>query len=277
MIRIGLTRFDNHETLTGKPKTALFEYAGYLPLVELDTAFYAIPRKTSVENWLTQVPGSFRFIIKAYQGLTKQRKDDPYFSSVEAMAEIFLEATEPLIREGKLFCFLFQFPSFFTCTKENVAYLQKLRGLMGDVPITVEFRNESWYEKKVLDSMRKFMETQSFSLGIIDEPQVQNRSVPFDRYVTNSDFAMFRFHGRNLSGWQEKGADWNRKRTLYRYNDAELKALKIEIELVARESKEVAVVFNNDSGGDAADNALQMMRMMKLDYEDLNPKQLDLF
>lgn len=45
MIRIGLTRFDEHSGLTGKPKSTLYEYASYLPLVELDTAYYAIDPK----------------------------------------------------------------------------------------------------------------------------------------------------------------------------------------------------------------------------------------
>ncbi len=50
MIRIGLTSFKEHDKLTGKKNNTLYEYAGFLPLVELDTAYYGIPRKSSVEN-----------------------------------------------------------------------------------------------------------------------------------------------------------------------------------------------------------------------------------
>ncbi len=38
MIRIGLTSFSEHETLTGKKRSTLYEYASHLPLVEMDTA-----------------------------------------------------------------------------------------------------------------------------------------------------------------------------------------------------------------------------------------------
>lgn len=276
MIRIGLTRFDEHVGLTGKRKSSLFEYAGYLPLVELDTAYYAIPKQTTVANWLTQVPSTFRFIIKMYSGLTKQNRDDRYFSSEEEMAAAFLESMTPLIKSNHLFCFLCQFPSFFECNKENINYLRKLRSLLPDVPLAIEFRSESWYQEAVKSSMEKFMRENKFSLAIIDEPQVANRSVPFEPIVTNSEFTMFRFHGRNNTGWQENDGDWQKKRTLYQYNPAELKQLETAILKIAEETKEVAVIFNNNSGGHAAGNALEMMQDLKLDYQGLNPKQLGL-
>lgn len=277
MIRIGLTRFDEHVYLTGKPKASLFEYAGHLPLVELDTAYYAIPKATTVSNWLTQVPPSFQFIIKMYGGLTKQNRDDQYFTSEEAMAEAYLTTLKPLIDSQQLFCFLCQFPSFFDCTTENIDYLRKLRRLLPNVPLAIEFRSESWYQENVLQSMRKFMLEHQFSLVIIDEPQVANRSVPFDDFITNQDFTMFRFHGRNAPGWQENGDDWQQKRTLYQYNQAEIKELAASVKKVASVSKEVAVIFNNNSGGHAAGNALELVAELGLDYQGLNPKQLDLF
>ena len=44
-----------------------------------------------------------------------------------------------------------------------------------------------------------------------------------------------------------------------------------------KESKEVAVIFNNNSGGHAAKNAKEFQKMLNIDFKDLNPKQLDLF
>lgn len=277
MIRIGLTRFDNHKSLTEKSKSTLFEYAAFLPLVELDTAFYYIPKKESVENWVTQVPASFRFIIKAYSGLTKQKRELSEYATEEEMANALIASIQPLIDQNRLFCFLFQFPSYFGCTKENVAYLKKIRQWMGDLPIAVEFRNGSWYQEKMIKGMRRFMTENQFSLAIIDEPQVPNRSVPLDDFVTNPDFAMLRLHGRNFQGWQERSEEWQHKRTLYRYNKQELTELKQLVTQVQQSAKEVAVIFNNDSGGDAADNALALIELMGLDYPDLNPRQMELF
>ncbi|MDH6365718.1 uncharacterized protein YecE (DUF72 family) [Enterococcus sp. PF1-24] len=277
MLRIGLTRFDEHQGLTGKNRSSLYEYASHLPIVELDTAYYAIPKQTTVANWLTQIPADFRFVIKAYAGLTTQEANSPYFNSVEEMAAAFLEAFEPLQKAGKLFCFLFQFPAYFTCTPENVAYLRKLRLLMGDSPIAIEFRDNSWYSEKVVASMRNFMEQEKFSLAIIDEPQVANRSVPLADFITNSEFTLVRLHGRNLQGWQEKGPDWQKKRTLYDYSLSELQELQKLIEKIQPETKEVAIIFNNNSGGHAAGNALSLIKLLHLEYKHLNPKQMTLF
>ena len=57
MIRIGLTSFNEHESLTGKKTSSLYEYAGYLPLVELDTNYYGIlvlPAKASGKTAIRQ-------------------------------------------------------------------------------------------------------------------------------------------------------------------------------------------------------------------------------
>ncbi len=43
------------------------------------------------------------------------------------------------------------------------------------------------------------------------------------------------------------------------------------------DSKDVYVIFNNNSGGDAADNAAQFIDMLHIEYEGLAPRQLDLF
>lgn len=67
------------------------------------------------------------------------------------------------------------------------------------------------------------------------------------------------------------------KRTLYHYNTQEIADLSEAVLKMSQEAKEVGVIFNNNSGGDAAENALQMQKVLNLSYDDLNPKQLDLF
>ncbi|ETI70564.1 hypothetical protein BAVI_01819 [Neobacillus vireti LMG 21834] len=37
------------------------------------------------------------------------------------------------------------------------------------------------------------------------------------------------------------------------------------------------LLFNNNSGGDAADNAKEMMNLLHIEYDDLAPRQLGLF
>lgn len=276
MIRIGLTSFNEHSSLTGKKTSSLYEYAGYLPLVELDTNYYGITRKSAVENWLTQVPEAFRFVVKLYAGFTGQSKWQDHYPSIPAMQEHFLTTLAPMIESGKLFCFLAQFPAQFKCTKENVAYLETLRELLKDLPVAIELRDYSWYAKEFVHKTHQLMRALDFSLVMVDEPQLPD-TVPLDVTVTNRQFSLFRFHGRNQAYWKDQTGDWRKKRTLYRYNETELKDLAENIQNVTKESTEVGIIFNNNSGGDAADNAMELKNILQLDYTGLNPSQIDLF
>jgi uncharacterized protein YecE (DUF72 family) len=277
MIRLGLTSFSEHETLTGKKRSTLYEYASHLPLVEMDTAYYAIPRKENVQNWVDAVPENFRFIMKVYSGISGQGDWQPYYENEEAMVTAFLTNMEPLLTSGKLLAFLVQFSGTFGCTKENIAYLTKIRRWFKEYPVAIELRNSSWFREDYVKQMLSFMTKNQFSLVIVDEPQVPTNPVPFYPYVTNPAFTLFRFHGRNAAGWLANDKEWRKKRTLYRYNSQELKQLSEAIQTISGKTKEVGVIFNNNSGGDAADNALEMQRLLNIQYDQLNPKQMDLF
>lgn len=121
------------------------------------------------------------------------------------------------------------------------------------------------------------MSRAAFSLAIIDEPQLLNTTIPFDPFVTNPNFALFRFHGRNAQGWQANDKDWRKKRTLYRYSEKELQELACEVKAVDSKTKEIGVIFNNNSGGDAAENALALQKILNIQPDGLNPTQMDLF
>ncbi|BAL61566.1 DUF72 domain-containing protein [Melissococcus plutonius] len=279
MIRLGLTSFSEHETLTGKKRATLHEYANYLSLVEMDTAYYAIPKKERVQTWTDAVPNDFRFVMKVYSGISCQGKWDQYFSSEHEMITTFLKNMEPMVNSGKLFAFLIQFPGTFTCTKENVNYLEKIHQWFIGYPVAIELRNSTWYSENYKESMLAFMKEKNFSLVIVDEPQIPTNPVPFFPYITNKEKVLFRFHGRNATGWLANDKDWRKKRTLYRYDSKEISELSDTVKALSLESEEVGVIFNNNSGGDAADNVLAMKARLNLQHNNqLNhPKQLGLF
>ena len=277
MIRLGLTSFAEHEMLTKKKISTLYEYAGYLPLVELDTAYYGIPKSESVKRWAESVPDNFRFVVKVYSGISGQNEWQRYYENEAEMFVTFFERMQPLIDSGKLFTFLIQFPGHFACTKENVTYLEKIHRWFEGYPVAVELRNASWYSEKYVQKMRQFMSQKKLSLVIVDEPQLLVNSIPFDPYITNDDFVLFRFHGRNSSGWLANDKEWRKKRTLYKYNTKEIKELSKSIDEVAKKVQEIGVIFNNNSGEDAAGNLMDMKKILRIDYEELNPSQIDLF
>ncbi|ATF26383.1 DUF72 domain-containing protein [Brochothrix thermosphacta] len=280
MWKIGLTGWTDHPRVYhGPQRQQLEDYAAYFPVVEVDTSFYAIPRVSSVERWVQRTPTTFEFIVKANRQMTLHDVTDVEQLDESQQKEVFasfMEAFEPMTKANKLAFILFQFPPYFTCSAKNIAYLKKIRAWL-PVEVAIEFRHASWYDKLVQAEMFHFLEQQRYIHTIVDQPQVGESTVPYINRVTASK-AFIRLHGRNEAGWVQAkrtdGDEWREVRTLYRYSEAELvdiqkKSLEIKVPLY--------IVFNNNSGGDAADNGLSLQKISGLHYEGLANRQLNLF
>jgi uncharacterized protein YecE (DUF72 family) len=281
MIYIGVTGWGDHDSLyptTISSRDKLKEYAGHFPTVEVDSAFYAIQPKKNAEKWVNDTPDSFQFIVKAYQGMTGHQRGDIPFETQEEMFRAFRDSLVPYIESNKLAMVLFQFPPWFDCKRENVEYLRWCKAEMGDIPSALEFRHQSWfappYRQKTLD----FMKTEKWIHSICDEPQSGEGSIPTILEAIDPTKLLIRFHGRNVHGWQKRNSEnWREVRYLYRYNQQELQEWAKSIRELSKRTQHIHVLFNNNSGGDAADNAKEMIYLLNLEYEDLAPRQLDLF
>ncbi|KGM44722.1 DUF72 domain-containing protein [Neobacillus niacini] len=281
MIYIGVTGWGDHDSLYPgqmSPRDKLKEYAGYFPTVEVDNAFYAIQPKRNATKWVNDTPSSFQFIVKAYQGMTGHQRGEALFGNKQEMFQAFKESLEPYIEASKLAMVLFQFPPWFDCKRENVEYLRWCKNVMGDLPCALEFRHQSWFTPRFRHLTLDFMSEEKWIHSICDEPQSGAGSIPAILEAIDSEKLLIRFHGRNMHGWQKRQAEnWREVRYLYRYNQQELQEWADIIRKLAKESANVYVLFNNNSGGDAADNAKEMIDLLDIKYEDLAPRQLDLF
>lgn len=113
---------------------------------------------------------------------------------------------------------------------------------------------------------------------ICDEPQAGEGSVPVVLEPTHPERTLIRFHGRNVHGWNRNGRpDWRKVRFLYRYSIEELSEWSRWIKQLQIKTKHITILFNNNSGKDAADNAKQLMNLLNIQYKGLNPRQMDLF
>lgn len=286
MITIGLTTWSDHPSLIKQQRPVqLTEYAAFFPVVEIDNPFYGLPTKATIANWQSQVPDKFQFILKANREMTKHPADDKLAPPVTdaKRREIFnryRQMVTPLIKRHQLKTVLFQFPPFFNATTENIEYLQQVRALLPDLPIAVEFRNQTWFDDAIFKVTRNFLQELAMTLVIVDEPQQGANSAPLKLAVTNHNLVMFRLHGQNTKGWANPDKSWRKTRTLYRYDEAELQQFSELITQVKSRAEEVCVIFNNNSGGDAADNALQLQDMLGIKFTGLSqwpPQQLNLF
>ncbi|MBW8349889.1 DUF72 domain-containing protein [Bacillus sp. IITD106] len=281
MIYIGVTGWGDHDTLYRHGIAArdkLKEYAAHFPTVEVDASFYAIQPEKNSAKWVQDTPESFRFVVKAYQGMTGHQRGEIPFANKDEMYEAFLLSIQPFIQSGKLAMVLFQFPPWFDCTKENVAYLRYCREKMREIPIALEFRNQTWFYPQYKENTLRFMEEEGWIHSICDEPQAGLGSVPTILHSTNKEKTLVRMHGRNVAAWMKpNGNNWREVRYLYRYNKEELLEWKKWMIQLQKETKDIYVLFNNNSGGDAADNAKQFIEMLGIEYTGLASKQLGLF
>ncbi|MGG4169583.1 DUF72 domain-containing protein [Rossellomorea vietnamensis] len=280
MIYIGVTGWGDHDTLyeNVSPRDKLKEYGAHFPIVEVDTTFYAVQPIRNAEKWVKETPEDFKFIVKAYQGMTGHQRGEIPFETKEEMFRAFKESLTPYVEAGKLAMVLLQFPPWYDCKKENVDYIRYCREQLKDFPLSLEFRNQSWFRPEYREKTLSFMEKEGWIHSICDEPQAGEGSVPRVLEATNEGATLIRFHGRNLYGWNKpNGEDWREVRYLYRYNRAELEEWIPHLHQLHERSKDLYILFNNNSGGDAADNAKELIELLGLEYEGLAPKQLDLF
>lgn len=279
MIHIGLTGWTDHDSIASDPKRKLSDYAGHFPVVEMDTSFYAIPSERNISTWIETTPEVFEFIPKAYGPLTQHKRRTQETRTLEEIFEDYKRAFRPMVESGKINMFLFQFPPYFTCEREHVAYLAFVRKIMGDWPIAVEFRHPSWFNDQYREDTLSLLKKLNFIHVVVDQPQTPRNSVPFIPVATHSGKSFLRLHGRNYEGWlgADDTKDWRKVRTLYDYNKEELKEIKQAALALDKELKEVTVIFNNNSGGHAAPNAKTLQKMLGIDYEGLGPQQLGLF
>ncbi|MGH7916239.1 MAG: DUF72 domain-containing protein [Candidatus Binataceae bacterium] len=153
MIRIGTSGFSYKEWLEGfyPAKLAgnkmLGFYAQRLPTVEINYTFRAMPRRTTLETWASQVPENFRFALKAPQRFTHYAR-----LRVERDALDYFIATVSALGE-RLGPILFQLPPDFTC---DTALLNEFLGRVdGRVRPAFEFRHPSWFNDTALEVMRR--------------------------------------------------------------------------------------------------------------------------
>lgn len=281
MIKVGLTGFGDHDELYGKIKPAdrLPAYSAHFPIVEIDSSFYAVQPVKNYAKWVSQTPEDFGFIVKAYQGMTGHlRGKKNYFDTAGEMFQAFHTSIEPVIAAGKLTMTLFQYPPWFDCTKENVDTLRETKERMKDVPCALEFRNSTWYSAEYRERTLEFMRKEGWIHTVVDEPQAGVGSIPIVAVATSPEATYVRMHGRNTKGWhQSSHPDWRKLRYLYRYNTEELKEWRDRLKELERASRNVYVVFNNNSAGDATPNAKELQSLLGLEGRGLSPGQLDLF
>jgi uncharacterized protein YecE (DUF72 family) len=152
-IRIGASGFSYKEWLGNfyPPKLPgakmLAFYSERLPTVEINYTFRAMPRRAMLEGWAEKTPTTFRFALKAPQRITHFAR----LRGIKESLDYFIETAGAL--GDRLGPVLFQLPPDFP--RDLDLLRDFLAQIDGRVRGAFEFRNRSWFDDSVLDTLRK--------------------------------------------------------------------------------------------------------------------------
>jgi len=113
----------------------------------------------------------------------------------------------------------------------------------------------------VPDRTLAFLHEHAIPYVVVDEPQGFRSSVPTVLEVTSPDLAIVRFHGRNAATWEAKGLSAS-QRFNYLYGEDELAERVTDVRQLAREAKEVHLIFNNCYANYGTTNARQIAELL---------------
>jgi uncharacterized protein YecE (DUF72 family) len=229
-------------------KNWLSYYAQEFNALELNSTYYALPRRSTMESLAARTGEGFLFSVKANQEMTHIRQEG------EGVFKAFLDVLEPLIQAGKMGCVLAQFPYSFSWNKSNRDYLARVAGNLTAVPLVFEFRNAGWLNDENLDWMR------SNNLGFccVDEPQLPKLLPPVAEIT--SEIGYMRFHGRNAARWWDHEEAWQRYD--YTYKLEELQEWMPRIGQISKATGNTFIFANNHWRGQAVDTIRKVRSML---------------
>ncbi len=265
-------------------------YAARFDSVEVDSAFYAIPKPEYAVNWAKRTPPGFTFHVKAYGMMTGHEVDEralhpdlaeggynyeitsrgrvrmPEERMVAHATELFLESVEPLVEAGKMGGVLMQYPPWFTAKdrekrERNLATIEHDAEMLAPLPVFVEFRHASWVEGSNLKRTMQFLSDRELTFVAVDAPQIQGSSVMPPITAATARLGYVRLHGRNQGTWNARTAS-AADRFDYLYTPDELEEWRQPMLDLAESTERTWVMFNNCKYDYAPRNAREMAEIL---------------
>jgi uncharacterized protein YecE (DUF72 family) len=214
----------------GLPQRAwLGRYAGLFDTLEVNATFYRLPTPESVERWRETVPPGFTFAVKGSRYLTHLKR---LLDADEGLRRFF----RPISRFGpKLGPVLWQLPPHM---KPDPERLDRFLGRLPPGRHAVEFRDPDWYSLETCAVLARHG-------AALCEHDLVARDPP----RLTGGFRYVRFHGTT-------------GRYAGRYGAAALRRHARDYLASAARGEDVFVYFNNDLGGHAVRDALDLLALV---------------
>jgi len=206
-------------------KKFLSHYATQLNTVEVNFTFRQLVKETTIQKWLGETPGHFRFSIKAHQVITHIKR----LKATQDFVLRFLATIEPVAAAGKLAAVLFQLPPNL---KADPALLADFLAILPrSVPTAFEFRHESWFADSTWDLLRG-------ASAAVCVAETETRTTPD---VATGPFVYYRFRKPS-------------------YTDEERQSMADRIREHLAAGRDVFAYFKHEETPEGALSALQLRR-----------------
>jgi uncharacterized protein YecE (DUF72 family) len=190
-------------------------YAARLPAVEINNTFYRLPKAKMLEDWASQTPDGFRFVLKASRKITHIHR----LKDVDEMVQYLFETAGTL--SAKLGPLLFQLPPYM---KKD---LDRLRSFLDLVPddrrVALEFRNASWFEDDVFEALRARDAALCIAETEPDDKESGSEPAPL---VATASWGYLRLRRENysdadLEAWagRMRGQGWSEAYVFFKHED----------------------------------------------------------
>jgi uncharacterized protein YecE (DUF72 family) len=206
-------------------------YSQHFDTVEINNTFYQLPKPQTFDTWHEGSPSPFTFALKASRFITHMKKlKDPISSTAK-----FFSAADRL--GEKLGPILFQLPPRWQLDLERLDTF--LRHLPLKYQYVFEFRDESWLVSEVFELLRQH--NVAFCIHDLAETKM--------RFEITAKFTYIRLHGPGNAKYAGS------------YSERQLVELARHIHSFQKRLGSIYVYFNNDIGGCAVKNALELKRL----------------
>ncbi|SDU12190.1 Uncharacterized conserved protein YecE, DUF72 family [Verrucomicrobium sp. GAS474] len=242
----------------GTPSAArLHWYAEHFDHVEVNSSYYAVPRREATAKWVKQTSAGFLFDIKLHRAFSQS----PEKTAKEGkQVRLLMQGIEPLIRARKLGVFLLVLDPRFGPEKHGLEELDALAKALHPHLLAVELRHAGWVKGKRKAETFEFFRERKLVWVAVDMPRIAGSNLLPPLYeVSNPDLAYVRLHGRNPNYLEAKSAD---ERHAYLYRPSQIRSLARHIRGLAVKAADVRVVANNHHEDFAPRTAMALAKVL---------------
>ena len=235
-----------------------------------------------VERWCAATPNPFTFDVKLHQlfsfhstpakllppdlqrraEIDAKGKVKPTRDVQEALLKVFLHAAAIFRAAGKMGVLLLQLSPAFSPRKHELSELEPIIEKLNGYDLAIEFRNRNWVIGDQLQSTIDFVRKNGAIFVNVDAPESDHFTLMRSDVdeVTNSNVAYLRLHGRNAKAYitgKTVAARFD-----YDYNEKEIMEVAERSRELAREARDVHVIFNNNNLDYAPRSALRLRKAL---------------